>query len=56
MFYVEFITIEEAKNITTMKVDELIGSLLTLEMAIDDKSKKKSKGVTFRVNNAKHDD
>lgn len=33
-----------------MKIDELIGSLLTFEMAIVDKYKKKGKGVAFKAN------
>lgn len=33
-----------------MKIDELIGSLLTFEMDIVDKSKKKGKGVAFKAN------
>lgn len=31
-------------------MDELIGSLLTFKMAINDKLKKINKGVTFKVN------
>lgn len=32
-----------------MKVNELIGSLLKFELAIDEKSEEKSKGVAFKV-------
>lgn len=41
--------IEEAQNVTTLKIDELIGTLVIFEMVIDDKYEKKSKGVTFKV-------
>lgn len=41
--------IEEAQNISTMKVDELIRSLVTFEMTINDKYEKKNKGAAFKV-------
>ncbi|XP_050942587.1 uncharacterized protein LOC127150004 [Cucumis melo] len=40
-------TIEEAHNITKLKLDELFGSLLTFEMAISHRENKKDKGITF---------
>lgn len=39
-----------------MKVDELIGLLLTFKMTIDDKFEKKSKGVVFKVETKDCDD
>lgn len=39
-----------------MKVNELIGSLLKFNMAIDDKSEEKSKGVAFKVDIEDYDD
>ncbi|KAA0065837.1 gag-proteinase polyprotein [Cucumis melo var. makuwa] len=40
--------IEEAHDITTLKLDELFGSLLTFEMAISDRENKKGKGIAFK--------
>jgi hypothetical protein len=37
-------TIEEAQDIANIKVEELIGSLKTFEMAINDQPEKKNKG------------
>ncbi|KAA0033522.1 gag-pol polyprotein [Cucumis melo var. makuwa] len=42
------IAIEEAHDITTLKLDELFGSLLTFEMATTDRESKKDKGITFK--------
>ncbi|KAA0064037.1 gag-proteinase polyprotein [Cucumis melo var. makuwa] len=41
-------TIEEAHDITTLKLDELFGSLLTFEMATADRESKKGKGIAFK--------
>lgn len=41
--------IEEAQDISYVKVDELIGSSLTFEMVISDKFENKSKGVSFKA-------
>lgn len=41
-------TIEETWDVSTIKVDELIESLLTFEMAINDKSEKINKSVEFK--------
>ncbi|XP_050920063.1 uncharacterized protein LOC127137667 [Lathyrus oleraceus] len=46
-FDMKVTTIEEAQEINTMRVHELIGSLQTFELGISDKSKKKSKSITF---------
>ncbi|KAA0033858.1 Receptor-like protein 12 [Cucumis melo var. makuwa] len=46
-FDMKVTAIEEAKDITTLKLDELFGSLLTFEMAILNRESKKSKMVAF---------
>lgn len=43
-------TIGEAQDICNMKVDELIGSLQTFELAISERSEKKNKSITFICN------
>lgn len=50
------IPIEEAKYVSTIKVYELIGSLLTFEITIHDKFEKKIKGVAFKVDIIDNDD
>jgi hypothetical protein len=50
-FDMKVTAIEEAQNISTMKVEELIGSLQTFEMSIGDRSDKKNKSVAFISNN-----
>uniref|UniRef100_A0A9I9EK25 Gag-pol polyprotein n=1 Tax=Cucumis melo TaxID=3656 RepID=A0A9I9EK25_CUCME len=47
-FDMKVTVIEEAHNIRTLKLDELFGSLLTLEMGIFDRENKKGKGITFK--------
>lgn len=47
MYDMKVMAIEEARDVSIMKVDELIRSLLTFEMVINDKSEKKSKSVAF---------
>ncbi|TYK08444.1 gag-pol polyprotein [Cucumis melo var. makuwa] len=47
-FDMKVTAIEEAHGITTLKLDELFGSLLTFEMTISDREKKKGKGITFK--------
>ncbi|KAA0058479.1 gag-pol polyprotein [Cucumis melo var. makuwa] len=42
------IVIEEAHDITTLKLDELFGSVLTFEMAIAVRETKKGKGIAFK--------
>ena len=42
--------IEEAQDISNLKLDELIGSLQTFEMGFDDNSEKKSKGIALVSN------
>ena len=41
------ITIEEAQNISNIKVDEFIGSLQTFEMAINENLKNKIRSIAF---------
>ncbi|MDD0213341.1 hypothetical protein PSY81_23325, partial [Shigella flexneri] len=44
--------IEEAKDVRKMKLEELIGSLRTFEMNLDEeKGDKKSTGIAFQVGN-----
>ena len=40
--------IEEAHDITKLKLDELFGSLLTFEMTISNRENKKDKGIVFK--------
>ena len=40
--------IEEANDITTMKFDELFGSLRTFELSFDDNAPKKKISIVFR--------
>ncbi|KAA0063005.1 gag-proteinase polyprotein [Cucumis melo var. makuwa] len=47
-FDMKVTAIEEAHDITTLKLDELFGSLLTFEMAISDRENKKGKGIAFK--------
>jgi hypothetical protein len=42
--------IEEAQDIATIKVEELIGSLLTCEIAINERTDKKDKNIAFVTN------
>lgn len=49
-------TIEETQHVSKLKLDELIGSLLTFEMEINDKSEKKSKSVVFKTEVKEHND
>ena len=44
------IVIEEAQNISSLKVNELIGSLQNLELNINNKTDKKDKGIAFASN------
>ena len=47
-FDMKVTAIKEAYDITTLKLDELFGSLLTFEIAISDKENKKGKGIAFK--------
>lgn len=44
----KFKDIEEAQDINSIKVDELVGSLLTFEMDVNEKNENKNKGVSFK--------
>jgi len=43
-------SIEEAQDISSMQVDELIGSLHNFELVIDNRTEKKGKGIAFTTN------
>ena len=45
-------TIEEAQDISSMQVDELIGSLQNFKLVVDNKTEKKGKGISFTANTA----
>jgi excinuclease UvrABC nuclease subunit len=55
-FDMKVTTIEEAQDISTMRVDELIGSLQTFELGIIDKYEKKNKSITFVSNTEDEED
>lgn len=42
--------IKETQDLSSIKVDELISSLQTFEMSINERSEKKNKGTTFVFN------
>ena len=44
--------IEEAQDISSMQEDELIGSLQNFELVVDNRTKKKGKGIVFTTNTA----
>jgi hypothetical protein len=46
-FNIKVTAIEESQDLSTMKVDELIGSLQTFEMAFDERPEKKLKNLAF---------
>ena len=54
MFAMKVTAIEEDQDISSMQVDELIGSLQTYEITLSDKSEKKNKSVAF-VSNTEED-
>ncbi|KAA0055979.1 Peptidase aspartic, catalytic [Cucumis melo var. makuwa] len=47
-FDMKVTSIEEARDITTLKLDELFRSLLTFKIAIFDRENKKGKGIVFK--------
>ena len=49
-FDMKVIAIEEAQDISNMKVDELIGSLQNFEIVINNREEKKEKSITFVSN------
>jgi len=54
-FDMKVTTIEEARDISNMKVDELIGSLKTFELAINGRTEKKNKSIVFISNTEEED-
>ncbi|GAU16587.1 hypothetical protein TSUD_168190 [Trifolium subterraneum] len=54
-FDMKVIAMEEAQDISTMKVDELIGSLQTYESSVNERIKKKNKSIAF-VSNTEDED
>lgn len=48
-------TIEEARDLSNIKVDELIGFLQTFEMTTNDRIEKKNKSIAF-VSNIEEDE
>jgi len=46
-FDIKVTAIEEAQDISSLKVDELIGSLQNFEMTVNNKTEKKGKGIAF---------
>lgn len=50
-FDIKVTSIDEAQDLSSIKVDELIGSLRTIKMSINERSEKKNKGITFVSNN-----
>src|ERR1044072_7891724 len=46
-FAMKVTAIEEAQDIASMQVDELIGSLQTFELSLNDKAEKKNKSIAF---------
>ncbi|WJX67455.1 beta-glucosidase [Trifolium repens] len=56
-FNMKVTAIEESQDLSTMKVDELIGSLQTFKMSLDDKPEKKmKKNLTFKSEESQTDD
>ncbi|KAK2374648.1 gag-protease polyprotein [Trifolium repens] len=55
-FNMKVTAIEESQDLSTMKVDELIGSLQTFEMSLDDKPEKKMKNLAFKSEESQTDD
>jgi hypothetical protein len=49
-FDMKVTAIEEAQDIANMKVDELVGSLQTFEISINERGDKKNKSVVFISN------
>lgn len=49
-FDMKITNIEEPHDLSSIKVDEIIGSLQTFEMSINDRSEKKNKCIAFDSN------
>src|ERR1044072_6753989 len=55
-FAMKVTAIEEAQDISTMQVDELIGSQQTFEMTLNERSEKKNKNIAFVSNTEEEDE
>lgn len=55
-FDLKITTNEEAQDINTIKVDELIGYLQTFKMTINDRTEKKNKSIAFVFNTEEEED
>ncbi|KAK2372230.1 putative mitochondrial protein [Trifolium repens] len=55
-FDMKVTAIEEAHDISTMKMDELVGSLQTFESVLDERGDKKNKSIAFVSNTEEEDD
>jgi hypothetical protein len=55
-FDMKVTAIEEAQNIASMKVEEVVGSLQTIEMNFSDKIEKKGKNIAFTSNTDNEED
>lgn len=55
-FNMKVITIEKVQDLGRIKVDELISSLQTFEMTLNDISEKKKKGIAFMSNTEEYED
>lgn len=55
-FAMKVTAIEEAQDISSLKVDELIGSLQTYELKLGEKPEKKTKSIAFVSNTTEGDD
>jgi len=51
-FDMKVAVIEEAQDISSMQVDELIGPLQNFELVVDNRTEKKGKGIAFTANTA----
>jgi hypothetical protein len=49
-FIMKVTAIEEAQDISSLQVDELIGSLQNFELVVDNRTEKKGKGIAFAAN------
>ncbi|KAK2363199.1 gag-protease polyprotein [Trifolium repens] len=55
-FSMKVTAIEESQDLSTMKVDELIGSLQTFEMTFEDRLEKKMKNLAFKSEESQSED